>query len=172
MLLRESILFKRGSRGICSDASVPVLFHALLKTPYKMGIILIIPIPVLRIPICSDRGRGSSDSTNTLASKSVRQCNGGRDSNLASGSFPHAQDHLTAPYRVGAESSADMSTLGIVCSWMFILSCWKTLSGRSRSQSCWAGVMEGFWKWSRGVSENLYFVEDEAEIQRVTSRGP
>ena len=65
-----------------------------------------------------------------------------------------------------------MSTLGIVCSRMFILSCWKTLSGRSRSQSCWAGVMEGFWKWSKGVSENLYFLENEAEVQRVTSRGP
>lgn len=93
LLLRESILFKRGSRGICSDASVPVLFHALLKTPCKIGIILIIPIPVLRIPTCSDRGRGSSNSTNTLASKSVRHCNGGRDSNLASGSFPRAQNH-------------------------------------------------------------------------------
>ena len=44
-----------------------------------MGIILIIPIPVLQIATCSDRERGSSHSTNTLASKSVRQCNGGRD---------------------------------------------------------------------------------------------
>ena len=65
-----------------------------------------------------------------------------------------------------------MSTLGVVCSRMFILSCWKILSDRSRSQSCWAGVMEGFWKWNKGVSENLYFVEDEAEIQRVTFWGP
>ena len=65
--------------NICPAASVPVLFHALLKIPCKMGIILIIPIPVLQIATCSDRERGSSHSTNTLASKSVRQCNGGRD---------------------------------------------------------------------------------------------
>lgn len=32
--------------------------------------------------------------------------------------------------------------------------------------------MEAFWKWSRGVSENVYFVEDEAEVQQVISRVP
>lgn len=139
--------------NICPDALVPVLFHALLKAPCKMGIILIIPIPVLQIPTCSDRERGSSHSTNTLASKSVRQCNGGRDTNLASGSLLRGQDHLTV--WGGGWELTDTSTLGVVCSWMFILSCWKALSGRSRSQSCWAGVRKPSGSGG-GVSQRIF----------------
>lgn len=33
-----------------------MLFRALLQIPCKTSVILIIPIPVLRIPTCSDRG--------------------------------------------------------------------------------------------------------------------
>lgn len=94
------------------DASVPVLFHAVLKTPYKLGNILIIPIPVLRNPTCSDRRRGSSHSTNTLVSKSTRQGTSGRDPHLATGGFLPAQDHQTALYRVaGQELCRDEHTM-------------------------------------------------------------